>query len=226
MIKAIVFDVYGTLVSTGNGSVQAAKRILALNGSAISPTEFYADWKTYHRKHTDELSDFQTEETIFHSDLRALYAQYHLTRDADQDVQIMLNTLGNRSLFPETQEAIDALKKDFIVCIGSTTDTAPLLADLNRGGLSVDHIFTSEMLRVYKPQRRFYEQIADALALPAEEVLFVGDSLLDDVWGPKAIGMKTCWVNRKNQTADRAAPDLIVDDLTGIKAGIASLQNP
>ncbi len=223
MIKAIVFDAYGTLISTGDGSVQAAKRILERNGSELSPKAFYADWKKYHRKHLDELSDFKTEADIFRMDLRALYEKYHLNRDAHEDVEIMLDTLGRRNLFPETREVIEALKKEFTVCIGSTTDTAPLLADLKRGGLEVDHVFTSEMLRAYKPRRVFYEKILAALALEADEVLFVGDSLLDDVRGPKEAGMKTCWVNRKSQMADRVSPDLTVEDLTGIKAGIRNL---
>ncbi len=224
MIKAIVFDAYGTLVSTGDGSIRAAAKILERNGAHISPKAFYADWKKYHRKHLDELSDFQTEEAVFHMDLRALYGQYHLKRDADEDVAIMLDTLGRLQLFPETLAAVEELKREYLVCIGSTTDTGPLLADLERGGLTVHHIFTSEMLRVYKPQPEFYRQIVRALGLKPEEILFVGDSLLDDIWGPKEIGMKTCWVDRKKQTADWVRPDLTVDDLTGIKAGLESAQ--
>ncbi len=216
MIKAIVFDAYGTLISTGDGSIQAAKKILELNGTNVSPTDFYAEWKKYHRKHIDELSGFKTEETIFHMDLRELYEKYNLTRDADKDVEIMLNTLGKRRLFSETLDTIETLKREYVVCIGSTTDTVPLLMDLKSGNLSVDHVFTSEILQAYKPQRMFYEKIVERLALIPDEILFVGDSLLDDIWGPKQIGMKTCWVNRKKQTADWVKPDLEVDNLADV----------
>ena len=44
MIKAIVFDAYGTLISTGNGSVEASERILANNNRGnIDPKEFYEE---------------------------------------------------------------------------------------------------------------------------------------------------------------------------------------
>jgi 2-haloacid dehalogenase/putative hydrolase of the HAD superfamily len=35
------------------------------------------------------------------------------------------------------------------------------------------------------------------------EVLFVGDSLTDDVSGPAALGIKTIWLNYNNSTYDQ-----------------------
>ena len=217
MIKAVVFDVYGTLISTGNGSLDAAQKILDLHSSDVSAKEFYADWKRYHREHMNGLSLFMPEETIILWDLEKLYEQYGLPGNAAEDVQIMLDTLGTRSPFPESRAVIEQLKRSGkVLCIGSTTDTAPLLQDLTRSCISVDQIFTSEDLQVYKPQKVFYEKILAALSLQPEEVLFVGDSLTDDIYGPQQVGMKTCWVNRKKETAQISPPDYEVSDLTGL----------
>lgn len=216
MIKAVVFDVYGTLISTGTGSVDAAQKILDLHGSAIPAKTFYADWKRYHREHMNLLTQFVTEETIFRWDLEKLYVQYDLPGTAAEDVGIMLNTLGNRMAFPESKEVVEQLKRSVTVCIGSTTDTEPLMRDLERAAIAVDHIFTSEDLQVYKPQKAFYETILAELFLPPEEVLFVGDSLTDDVYGPARAGMQTCWVNRKGQPSPVPPPDYAVADLRGV----------
>lgn len=218
MIKAVVFDAYGTLISTGTGSVEAAQKILDLHGSSISAKTFYADWKQYHREHMDHLTQFVTEETIFRWDLEKLYVQYDLPGKAAEDVGIMLNTLGNRMAFPESKEVVERLKRSVTVCIGSTTDTEPLMRDLARSGVTVDRVFTSEGLRVYKPQKAFYEKILAVLSLHPEEVLFVGDSLTDDVYGPRQVGMKTCWVNRKGQPSPVPPPDYTVPDLNGVLA--------
>lgn len=218
MIKAVVFDAYGTLISTGTGSVEAAQKILDLHGSSISAKAFYADWKQYHREHMDHLTQFVTEETIFRWDLEKLYVQYDLPGKAAEDVGIMLNTLGNRMAFPESKEVVERLKRSVTVCIGSTTDTEPLMRDLARSGVTVDRVFTSEGLRVYKPQKAFYEKILAVLSLHPEEVLFVGDSLTDDVYGPRQVGMKTCWVNRKGQPSPVPPPDYTVPDLNGVLA--------
>ena len=216
MIKAVVFDAYGTLISTGTGSLDAAQKILDLHGSVITAKAFYADWKKYHRQHMDSLTQFVPEETIFLWDLERLYTQYGLAGNAAQDVRIMLDTLGNRTAFPESRGVVEQLKRAYTVCIGSTTDTEPLMRDLNRSGIVADHVFTSEELQVYKPQKAFYEKILAALSLPPEEVLFVGDSLTDDISGPKQVGMKNCWVNRKGQAAPVPPPDYVVTDLPGL----------
>ena len=218
MIKAVVFDVYGTLISTGTGSVDAAQKILDRHGADVSAKAFYADWKKYHRKHMDGLSCFVPEERIFLWDLEKLYEQYGLQGNAAEDVRIMLDTLGNRTAFPESKGVVEQLKRSFKVCIGSTTDTEPLMRDLARSNITVDHVFTSEGLQVYKPQKAFYEKILSALFLRPEEVLFMGDSLTDDVYGPRQVGMKTCWVNRKGQPAAVPPPDHEVSDLTGVSA--------
>lgn len=214
MIKAIIFDAYGTLISTGTGSLDATQKILNLYKSSIPAKTFYGDWKKYHRKHIDGLSRFVPEEMIFLWDLEELYEQYGLPGNAAEDVQIMLDTLGNRTAFQESKAVVEQLKRLVTVCIGSTTDTEPFMRDLNRSGIVVDHIFTSEELQAYKPQKAFYEKILAALSLPPEEVLFVGDSLTDDVYGPRQVGMKTCWVNRKKEIAPIPPPDYEVSNLT------------
>lgn len=105
MLKAIIFDAYGTLISTGNNSVKAAERILLLNKRPdISPAEFYGRWKKLHRQHIGNLPSFAAEETIFHLDLCKLYQEYGLARNAHKDVKVMLDTLGHRTAFPEAKE--------------------------------------------------------------------------------------------------------------------------
>ena len=136
---------------------------------------------------------------------------------------LRVGALGNRIAFPESKGVVEQLKRAYAVCIGSTTDTEPLMRDLNRSGIVVDRVFTSEGLQVYKPQKAFYEKILAALSLQPEEVLFVGDSLTDDIFGPKQVGMKTCWVNRKGQAAPVPPPDYVVSDLTGLTAILEDL---
>ena len=214
MIKAILFDAYGTLLSTGNGSVEAAEKILVMNCRAdIDPKEFYAQWKIFHKTHMDCLDSFVTEEKIFEKDLRELYNLYSIKGDYKKDVQIMLDTLGKRKAFPEVREVLEKLSQKYIVAIGSTTDTAPLLRDIENNHLNVSKIFTSESLRVYKPRRAFYEKILAELNVDADEALFVGDSLIDDVKGPQNAGIRACWVNRKGGKTGETQPNFEIKDL-------------
>lgn len=219
-INTVIFDAYGTLLSTGTGSLDAVRAILARNEREdISPSKFYAHWKALHREHMDGLSVFVKEEELFQKDLLRLYEEYGLIRDAHEDVRLMLNTLGKRAAFPETAQVLAVLEGRFQLAIGSTTDTAPLLADLERNELRISHIYTSEMVGAYKPRLAFYEKILDSLGVAPQEALFVGDSLLDDVAGPQQAGMRGCWVNRKGAKAVcGVSPDFEITDLTGLQA--------
>lgn len=205
MIKIIVFDAYGTLISTGNGSINATKKILEYRKQQhIDAVEFYNSWKLIHKQHMEYMESFVSEETIFHMDLRKLYVEYKINGDADEDVRFMLNTLGNRVVFPEVNNVLNVLSKRFTICIGSTTDTKPLLKDINTNKISnIHHIYTSELIRSYKPQKEFYEYILRDLGVTSNQVLFVGDSLVDDILGPQQLGIKTCFINRKGTVYDK-----------------------
>ena len=199
-MKLIIFDAYGTLISTGTGSVDAVKKILALQDKDIDPREFYKEWKKLHRINMDNANAnlFVNEETIFMCDLKQLYLKYNICREAGSDVNIMLDTLGKRKCFDETLLSIENLRKKYKVVIGSTTDNNPLYQDLERNGLIVDEIYTSEMIRKYKPDPEFYHYILRKEGCNKEDVVFVGDSYVDDICGPGKIGMKSILIDRKH----------------------------
>jgi len=46
-----------------------------------------------------------------------------------------------------------------------------------------------------------------------DEVLFVGDNLVDDVLGPQQVNMKTCWLNRNRKPRTAITPDYEIQSL-------------
>jgi 2-haloalkanoic acid dehalogenase type II len=203
LIKGIIFDSYGTLINTGGGSIQAVQRILEKNKKDVDAKIFYKKWKYYHKKHIDSLKYFAVEEDIFLMDLILLYKEYEINGNPENDVKIMLDTLGKRNSFPETNVVLNALRPNYQLFIGSNSDDIPLRTDIERNGIEVNKVFTSESLKVYKPKKEFYLFILDEIKMRNDEVLFVGDSLIDDVSGPAALGIKTIWLNYNNSTYDQ-----------------------
>lgn len=221
MKKLLIFDAYGTLISTGTGSLAAVKKILALQPQTVDAEQFYRDWKKYHRIGIDRCNDtnFVPEREIFINDLKQLYMQYHIDRPYGQDVEYMLSSLYGRKLFAETKEAIMRLREQYRVVIGSTTDTEPLLENLRSNGLQVDAVYTSEMIRKYKPATEFYQYILQQENCDACDAVFIGDSLKDDIYGPQAIGMTTVLIDRTqkfDQTKEQIKPDYVISDLSGL----------
>ncbi len=214
MIRYILFDAYGTLISTGTGSVDAARKILSNKNCSVTAEEFYSKWKILHRNHIDNLKSFCNEECIFELDLKELYEIYNINGDYRQNVSIMLETLGKRKVFDEVKDVLNVLSKSYTLCVASTTDSAPLFSDLRNNDINIENVFTSESMQVYKPKSEFYIKILKALNADSDEVLFVGDSLADDVLGPQRVGIKTCWINRKNADLNNIKPDYVINSLT------------
>jgi FMN phosphatase YigB (HAD superfamily) len=220
MIKNIIFDAYGTLISTGDGSVKATQAIFHRHAPLLDAQDIYREWKQYHRHHIDTLGEFVTEKEIFIRDLAKLYDKYHVSGCAAIDVEPMIISQFGRDLFPETHGVIDDLKLSYHIAVGSTTDTEPLMYNLNRAELRIDHVFTSESLRVYKPQKEFYKAILERIGWNAQDTLFVGDSLADDVIGPQSVGMKAILLDRKgiySKQKTHSEPDAVIRNLTQLK---------
>ena len=217
--KLLIFDAYGTLISTGDGSIKAAEKILLLSPDmTMNAAEFYSQWKNLHRRHIHESieSGFVTEQEIFARDLAELYVKYDICRSAEEDVKIMLTSLYGRKLSDETAAVISALRKTYRVVIGSTTDTEPLLENLDSTGLEVDAVYTSESLRAYKPAPEFYRSILKSENCTPEEAVFIGDSLTDDVLGPKLCGVTTVHIDRKSKSESGEEADYRFTDLDGL----------
>ena len=62
---------------------------------------------------------------------------------------------------------------------------------------------TSDMARAYKPDQAIFRFALNAAGCSADVAVMVGDSLLRDVAGGKAVGMKTLWF----QAPDALPPD-------------------
>jgi FMN hydrolase / 5-amino-6-(5-phospho-D-ribitylamino)uracil phosphatase len=114
--------------------------------------------------------------------------------------------------YPDVVPALDALKRRYRLATLSNGN-----ADLARIGLA--HHFELSLhasaIGCAKPDARAYKQLAETLALPPGEILFVGDEPHADVVGPHDAGMQTAWVCR----GDQEWPD----SLPAADARIASL---
>lgn len=215
--KAILFDCYGTLISTGNGSITAVKKILSLNQTDADEQVFYSLWKKQMTEECQALP-FRSEAECFRVSLEKVYTQYNFNRDARDDVQHMLDTLGKRHPFEESVEVLNHLRKKYRLIIASNSDELPLLEDLKRSGLPIERVFSSEQLRAYKPERKFFEQVLEDIGLAPEEAIYVGDSQIDDVLGAQGAGIPCVWINRKGEQLLPGTPQpyLELTDLRGL----------
>ena len=219
-MRAIIFDAFGTLFKvTSGGSAKTIMKNITDCGIVLDEKAFLEEWKSYYKKHTSDDYDFMTERDIFISRIQMFYDRYHVKRNAENDADSLLATAFAREAYPETKDVLHDLMENYLVFIGSNTDNDVLECVMQNNNVTVHKVYTSENLKCYKPSGHFFTQILDDSALSANEVLFVGDSVTDDIMGPKAIGIKTVWIDRDGVGGD-FGQDYTITNLNELFNGI------
>ena len=87
---------------------------------------------------------------------------------------------------------------------------------LNKHGLDkfFDVVVVSAAVNKRKPSPEIFNSTLKMLGVSAAETVFVGDTVDADVEGPKAVGMKTVYIERRVEKEPRKVePDQIIKSL-------------
>jgi putative hydrolase of the HAD superfamily len=82
-------------------------------------------------------------------------------------------------------------------------------------------VVDSRRAGVAKPDPRIYAIAADALGLPPQTVMMVGDSFDRDIVPARAAGMHTAWLHRGRPCPDATAVDLMLASLRDLSGALA-----
>ena len=97
---------------------------------------------------------------------------------------------------------------------------ATQMAKLRATGLSrffpPGQVIVSGALGRDKPHPAAFSALAAALAVPPEQILFIGDHATVDIAGAKSAGMRACWLRRRDPGGICSDADLGIDSLAEI----------
>jgi HAD superfamily hydrolase (TIGR01662 family) len=105
-------------------------------------------------------------------------------------------TFGESDLYPDARPTLEALR-DMGVWVGvagnQTSRAGEILRKLD---LPVEMIATSDDWKAAKPDVSFFLALLRAAPYPADEIVYVGDRLDNDLKPAKAAGMRTAFIRR------------------------------
>lgn len=186
-VEAVVFDLFGTLVSapTPGERTRAASRLAALAGCGTAAIEHYfrATWHARHDGTLPTLADLAT----------------HLAHTVDApcaaivSVADELRALGQARLIPAPSivDALESLRSKG-VRLGILSDaSAEIAAAWQESSLAdlVDTAVFSCVAGAVKPDQRLYDRVRGELGVAAQRTLYVGDGGGDELRGALAAGM-------------------------------------
>jgi len=232
MMKAVIFDVYRTLIDIRTdendlGTYESIARWLSSKGVRITPRKLFDGYARITRELIESASEPYPDVEIGDVFRRLIAAEGKGKIDAGEgfikELSFLFRTLTTRSLviFPHTEFVLRRLSGKTRLAIVSNSQRLFTLTELEHFGIAryFEYILFSSDIGACKPNPKIFRKALNDLKIQPSETVYVGDDLFNDVSGAKKLGMKTVWINhgtssplpRKN---DAPVPDaeLRIDD--------------
>ena len=234
-IKAVLFDMFDTLMIIEHDhafyqpSLRKAHAFLVHNGINASFDTFNAAYVEA-RDALYAAADAQMEEP--HFNLRISNALRSLGYDFDVSSDIVCGaTLAFCDEFmryvrmdENARSALETLHGKYKLGIVSNYAMPEcVLKLLERHGLAglFDAVIVSGAVNKRKPSPEIFQKALEKLGVDAESTVFVGDTIDADIQGPKSMGMKTIYIERRMQKEiEQTCPDKIIKNLNQLVAAI------
>ena len=218
LIRFAVFDLVGTLIHPQPSVADVYQRLGRDFGSSLSRDEIQqrfgpalaaADWSD-----ASHLGQRETWRGIVYGvfELPAREALFEALWD-------YFAAPSAWRLYDDAMPAIDALKqRGIFVAIGSNfDDRVENICEALGLTSAVDRLFWSSSLKCAKPNQRFFRGIEDQVNAQPDELLMVGDSLVNDIQPSRAAGWRATQIDRRDLSSAESA-DIVSDlrDLVGL----------
>jgi 2-haloacid dehalogenase len=212
MIKAVVFDAYGTLFDVYSISA-LAERLYPSHGAAIS-----ALWRDKQIEYTRliSLSDPHNPAGSRHYlpfwEITRLSLRYTLARLklalTPENEDALMGQYAHLTAFPENLAVLQTLKaKGFTTAILSNGSPQMLDSAVTSAGMKslLDHVISVDTIKQFKTSPSSYALVSQYFPVQNEEILFVSSNAWDAL-GATWHGFTTLWVNRQGLPHETLGP--------------------
>jgi len=199
--KAVLFDVYGTLLDVYSVAL-AAEQMFPGHGDALA--RLWRDKQIDYSRLVSMSGRYRPFWELTRDGLRMAAASMKLPLDVAGEERL-LNQYRHLSAFPENRGVLQALAERGVRCgVLSNGDPDMLAVAVRSAGLGelLDPVLSVHAVQRYKTDPAAYALGPAALGLPAAEILFVSSNGWDAI-GATWHGFTTLWVNRADLPLER-----------------------
>jgi 2-haloacid dehalogenase len=220
-VRALVFDVFGTVVDWRSGVAREVRRLLP----GVDAEAFADAWRGRYAPLMDQVRHGERAwanlDMLHRESLDALLTEF--AQDADEATRAELVLAWHRlDPWPDAVAGLTRLREVFVLATASNGNVALLVDMAKRAGLPWDAVLSAELFGHYKPDAEVYDGVARLLGLAPEQVMLVA-AHVHDLAGARKRGLRTAYVHRPNEFGPGATPppadseaDLNVTSLTDL----------
>jgi 2-haloacid dehalogenase len=231
VVKAVLFDVFGTVVDWRTGMADAVRAFAAEHGLALEPERFADSWRG---RYVPSMAlvragerPFVLLDVLHRENLEEALAEAGV--DPGGFAPGVLDALARAwhvlPPWPDSVAGIAAIRRHYVVGPLSNGNTSLLLDMAKAAGLPWDLILGSDVTRAYKPDPAAYRGPAGFLGLAPAEIMLAA-AHPTDLAGARAAGLATAFVSRPAEYGEGrgydARPtgdwDVVATSITGLAA--------
>ncbi|SER90285.1 2-haloacid dehalogenase [Vreelandella subterranea] len=213
-MKAIVFDVFGTIVDWRSSLIHQFGELEKELGIEL-PSEALADqWRQLYAPSMDRVRQGEIPWTVLddlhRESLVKLLNQHGIALDA-ATIDRVTHFWHKLDPWPDVQRGLQRLKEQYIIAT-LTNGNISLMVDVARyAELPWDMVFSAELFQHYKPDPEVYLGACQLLRLPPEEVMLCA-AHNSDLRAARALGMKTAFIPRRTEYGPQQSNDLEAEE--------------
>ncbi len=198
-VKALVFDVFGTVVDWRASIIREGQLLSANKGYDVDWAEFADSWRSGYGPamnlvRTGELPWTKIDD-LHRMILDDLVEEYGLEGMTEAELDHFNRAWHRLSPWPDTVAGLNRLKTKYVIATLSNGNVSLLTNMAKNAGLPWDAVLSAELSGHYKPDPEAYLKAADLLSLPPEQVMMVA-AHPGDLRAAARTGLRTAYVIR------------------------------
>ncbi len=216
-IRALFFDVFGTLVDWRSSVAREAERLLTPLGAKLDWAGFADAWRGEYQPGMEEVRagrlPFCKLDVLHRRNLERLLPRFKLQNLSDDVLHELTLSWHRLDAWPEVPAALARLKGKFLLAPVSNGNISLMVDLARRNNFPWDAILGAEVAGDYKPKRQVYLAACAAFDLAPEQCMMVA-AHSNDLSAAAQYGLRTGHIARPDEhgpgTGERA-PKVAVD---------------
>ena len=210
-VKALTFDVFGTVVNWRDSIAREAQAILGPKGHQKDWHSFADRWRARYQPAMDKVRKGERPWTrlddLHRENLVDLLTEFGVSGLSEAEMDHLNRAWHRLDPWPDSVAGLTRLKRKFVLATLSNGNVALMVNMAKNAGLPWDAILGAEVARAYKPQPEAYDRTADFLGLRPEQCMMVA-AHNNDLVAARARGFRTAYVNRPTEYGPGQQRDL------------------
>lgn len=220
-IRAMFFDVFGTLVDWRTSIAREAERVLQPLGHRVDWAAFADAWRAEYQPGMEEVRTgripFSRLDVLHRRNLERFMPRFGLSGLSDDVLHELTLAWHRLDAWSDVPNALKRLRASYLLAPVSNGNISLMVDLARRNGFPWDAILGAEIAGDYKPKPRVYQAACEAFDLKPEQCMMVA-AHSNDLAAAAACGLRTAHTARPDEygagTGERA-PTVKVDYAAG-----------